>query len=122
MNLAAAGALPIMAMDLNAPDVTRDLVFEVLKTGLFMSDLLCEMAETMAHHDSYPGEDPHLVALEMLVGTCRASIEMGGRPGARRAIDFVASIRESALADLEMIVEMSEGEEGEPGDPMREGV
>lgn len=122
MNLAAVGPLPIMAMDLNAPDVTRDLVFEVLKTGLLMGDLLCEMAETMADQDAYPGEDPHLVALEMLVGTCRASIEMGGRRGALRAIDFVASIRQSALADLEMIEEMSGGEQGERGNPRREGV
>ena len=85
-------------------DATRLLVEEILRTGLMLTDLVCELIERRPE-DAFPGEDHADVLVEMLVGTVRPAAEAAGAadglPTRRR---LSARSATCTLADLEAAI------------------
>jgi len=83
-------------MDLTA---TRELVEEVLRTAMALEDVVVSLLDDLPD-GAFPGEDPGLVLLEMIVGSVHPAAIAAGLPDTRTATALVVAIRERVLADL----------------------
>jgi hypothetical protein len=84
------------ALDL---DTTRDLVEEVLRTAMALEDVMVSLLNDLPA-GAFPGEDPGLVLLEMVVGSVHPAAVAAGARDVRTATALVGAIRERVLADL----------------------
>jgi hypothetical protein len=80
-------------------EVTRDLVEEVLRTAMALEDVVVSLLEDLPD-GAFPGEDPGLVLLEMIVGSVHPATTAAGLRDTRAATALVGAIRERVLADL----------------------
>lgn len=81
-------------------DATRDLVEELLRTGLTLVDLLDSLLEDLPS-GAFPGEDNAAVLLEMVIGTCRPAVAAAGEAHCRRATALIGAVRDRVIHDLE---------------------
>lgn len=77
----------------------RELIEELLRTGLTFVDVLSSLIEDLPE-EAFPGEDNAAVVLEMLIGTCRPAIDAVGESDARATTVLIGAIRERMLDDL----------------------
>src|SRR5262245_42450972 len=80
-------------------ETTRDLVEEVLRTAMALEDIVVSLLDDLPD-GAFPGEDPGLVLLEMIVGSSHPATTAAGARDTRTATALVAAIRERVLADL----------------------
>jgi hypothetical protein len=80
-------------------EVTRDLVEEVLRTALALEDVVVSLLDDLPD-GAFPGEDPGLVLLEMVVGSVHPAAVAAGARDTRTATALVGAIRERVLDDL----------------------
>jgi hypothetical protein len=80
-------------------DTTRDLVEEVLRTALALEDVMVSLLDDLPD-GAFPGQDPGLVLLEMVVGSVHPAAVAAGAVECRTATALVGAIRERVLADL----------------------
>jgi hypothetical protein len=80
-------------------ETTRALVEEVLRTALALEEVMVSLLEDLPA-DAFPGEDPGLVLLEMVVGSVHPAARAAGARECRTATALVGAIRERVLADL----------------------
>ncbi|HEY2478004.1 MAG TPA: hypothetical protein VGI17_04675 [Solirubrobacterales bacterium] len=78
---------------------TRELVEEVLRTALALEDVMVSLLEDLPD-GAFPGEDPGLVLLEMVVGSVHPAAVAAGARDCRNATALVGAVRERVLADL----------------------
>jgi hypothetical protein len=100
-------------------DHVRDFVEEVLRTGIMLSDLVCDLVESLPD-DAYPGESNAEVVLEMLIATIRPVADAAGKSSVRSAAALIAASRDRTLTDLRRAVELARGRESEAGDKRRD--
>jgi len=81
-------------------DATKELVEELLRTGLTLVDLLDSLLEELPGN-AFPGEDNAVVLLEMVIGTCRPAVAAAGESHCRRATALIGAVRDRVLRDLE---------------------
>jgi hypothetical protein len=86
-------------------DYAHDLVMEILRTGLMLTDLLADLIEAMPN-DAYPGENNGEVVLEMLIGTVRPVADAAGERAVRSAIRLLHDSGEKTLTDLRLSLEL----------------
>jgi len=77
----------------------QDLIEELLRTALWLFDVTSSLLDELPE-DAFPDEDPAVVMVEMLAGSCRPAIEAAGEEGCRTAIELAAAIRENIRNDL----------------------
>jgi hypothetical protein len=80
-------------------ETTRALVEEVLRTAMTLEDVMVSLLEDLPD-GAFPGEDPGLVLLEMMVGSVHSAAVAAGPRDVRTATALVGAIRERVLADL----------------------
>ena len=78
---------------------TRDLVEEVLRTAMALEDVVVSLLDSLPD-GAFPGEDPGLVLLEMIVGSSHPAVLAAGPRDTRTATALIAAIRERVLTDL----------------------
>jgi hypothetical protein len=88
------------------PAVTRELVEEVLRTALALEDVISSLLDDLPP-DAFPGEDPALVLLEMVVGSVHPAARAAGRRDCRVATALVGAIRERVLDDLRSAADLA---------------
>lgn len=84
------------ALDL---ETTRGLVEEVLRTAMALEDIVASLLDDLPD-DAFPGRDPGLVLLEMIVGSVHPAAVAAGAHDTRTATALVVAIRERVLTDL----------------------
>lgn len=94
---------PREAVDL---EMTRDLVEEVLRTALALEDVMVSLLDSLPD-DAFPGEDPGLVLLEMVVGSVHPAATAAGPRECRTATALVGAVRERVLEDLRTAAAMA---------------
>jgi hypothetical protein len=87
-------------------ELTGELVEEVLRTALALEDVICCLLDELPP-GSFPGEDPAVVLMEMIVGSVHPVAAAAGPRDCRSAIALVAAIRERVLADLRTAAELA---------------
>lgn len=80
-------------------ELARDLVEELARTGLVLSDTLASLIEAL-EEDAFPGEENAGVLLEMAAGTCAPVVEAAGGVLCRDALALIVAVRERFIADL----------------------
>jgi hypothetical protein len=88
------------------PDEVRDLVEMVMRAGLMLSDLFCNLVAEMPE-DAYPGERPADVLLDMFTGTIRPVAEAAGAPSVAHLTALLGAMCDNTLADLRLAIEIS---------------
>jgi hypothetical protein len=78
---------------------TRELVEEVMRTSMALEDIVHGLLDSLPS-DAFPGEDPGLVLLEMIVGSSHPATTAAGPRDTSTAIALVVAIRERVLTDL----------------------
>jgi hypothetical protein len=77
----------------------KTLIEELLRTALWLFDVSTALLDDLPE-DAFPGEDPAVVMVEMLAGSCRPAMEAAGKAGCRAALDLAGAIRENIRDDL----------------------
>jgi len=85
----------------------RELIGELLRTGLTFVDLLSSLLEEIPE-DAFPGEDSGLVLIEMVTGSCLPAVAAAGESECRAATALIGAVRDRALDDLRRASELSE--------------
>jgi hypothetical protein len=80
-------------------EATRELIEEVLRTAMALEDVVNAVLDSLPH-DAFPGEDPGLVLLEMIVGSSHPATTAAGERDTRTATALVVAVRERVLTDL----------------------
>ena len=80
-------------------ELARELVEELARTGLMLSETLSSLIEALEDH-AFPGELNAEVLLEMAAGSCAPVIRAAGRPLSRDALGLVVAVRERFIGDL----------------------
>jgi hypothetical protein len=78
------------------------LIEELLRTALWLFDVTSSLLDELPE-DAFPNEDPAVVMVEMLAGSCRPAIEAAGEAGCRTAIGLAIAIRENIRNDLQAV-------------------
>jgi hypothetical protein len=112
VNFARLRALECM-QPTTTTDYVDDFVWEVLRTGVMLTDLLADLIESMPE-DAYPGEDNARVVVEMLAGTVRPVVEGAGEQIVRRATALLSEAAERTLSDLRLSLELARLRESDP--------
>ncbi|MBS1894969.1 MAG: hypothetical protein JST59_27025 [Actinobacteria bacterium] len=100
------------------PAVTRDLVEEVLRTAMALEDIVVSLLDDLPD-GAFPGEDPGLVLLEMIVGSAHPATVAAGARDTHTATALVAAIRERVLTDLRAAALLAAEREADPERPAR---
>ena len=87
-------------------ETTRDLVEEVLRTALALEDVIVSLLDDLPD-GAFPGEDPGLVLLEMVVGSVHPAAVAAGPAACRTATALVGAIRERVIDDLRTAAELA---------------
>ena len=87
-------------------EATRGLVEEVLRTAMALEDVVASLLDDLPD-GAFPGEDPGLVLLEMIIGSSHPAALAAGARDTRTATALVAAIRERVLADLHAAAELA---------------
>jgi hypothetical protein len=87
-------------------ETTRELVEEVLRTAMALEDVIVSLLEDLPD-GAFPGEDPGLVLLEMIVGSVHPAAVAAGPRDLRTATALIVSIRERVLTDLRTAAELA---------------
>jgi hypothetical protein len=95
--------------DAGATDVGRELIAEVLRTGLVFIDLISSLIEELPE-DSFPGEDRGAVLLEMFVGSCMPVVRAAGEQECGAATALIGAVRDRVLDDLRTAAERARPE------------
>lgn len=82
-----------------AEAATRAFIEEVLRTGLMLSDLLGGLLDDLPA-DTFPGENPGEVLLEMLVGTVLPVTEAAGIDAVQQGTTLLGAIADRTVLDL----------------------
>ncbi len=80
-------------------DPARELIEELLRTGLVLTDLLASLLEEIPE-DAFPGEDKGAVLMEMVVGSCRPALDAAGEQDCMTARALIGAIEDRVLDDL----------------------
>ena len=80
-------------------DWTTAFVMEVLRTGLMLHGLLCDLLEDLPE-GAFPGEDNGTVLIEMLAGTMRPATEAAGAQVVRDATALLEASSSRTIEDL----------------------
>jgi hypothetical protein len=103
-----------MKVDLTA---TRELVEEVLRTAMALEDVVVALLDDLPD-GAFPGEDPGLVLLEMIVGSVHPAVIAAGPADTRTATALVVAIRERVLADLHAAATLAAEHDLDPEPPL----
>jgi hypothetical protein len=93
---------------------TRALVEEVLRTAFALEDVIASLLDDLPD-GAFPGEDPGIVLLEMVVGSVHPAALAAGPAECRVATALVGAIRERVLDDLRTAATLAGEREGGPG-------
>jgi hypothetical protein len=85
-------------------DHTRALVEELLRTGLLLTDVLSGLLDDIPE-DAFPGEEPGLVLIEMLIGSLRPVTDAAGAETVAGAIALLGAISDRFVSDLHAALE-----------------
>jgi hypothetical protein len=80
-------------------DAGRELVEELLRTGLALSGALASLLDDLPE-DAFPGEDNAAVLIEMVVGSSRSATSAAGEADCRKAVALIGAVRCCAINDL----------------------
>ncbi len=84
----------------------RELVEEVLRTGLALTDALGFLIDALPP-DAFRGEDSGEVLIEMTAGSCADAVESAGETQCRETIALLTALRECFLRDLRAAAELA---------------
>jgi hypothetical protein len=87
-------------------DPAQLFVEEVLRTGLMLTELACDLIEATPE-GAFPGEDAAEVLLEMMVGTFRPAADAAGVPTVEAATALLGALADRTLADLKAAAELA---------------
>jgi hypothetical protein len=82
-----------------ADDWVNAFVLEVLRTGMMLHGVLCDLLEDLPD-DAFPGEDSGAVLIEMLTGTIRPAAEAAGELIVRGATELLDAAGDRVIGDL----------------------
>jgi hypothetical protein len=101
-------------MDTNTQVHARDFVWELLRTGLALSDLASSLIEAIPE-GAYPGEDPGEVVLSMMTGTIQPAVDAAGPDTVEAVMALMGAAYDRVMADLEQAVELRKQREAGRG-------
>jgi hypothetical protein len=105
------GGWPIEGMNTTTPipyEDVRELTVTVLRTGVMLSDLLGNLLEDLTD-DTFPGEVPADVLIEMLTGTIMPVARTAGERTVRETIALLEAVGDRVLADLRATLDLARG-------------
>ncbi len=92
--------------------LTHELVEEVIYTALALESVISGLLEDLPV-DAFPGFDPGVVLMQMIVGSAHPAAAVAGVRDCRSAIALVVAIRERVLHDLRRAADLA-AEQSEP--------
>src|SRR3982074_1056771 len=92
--------------DADGHDHVRAFVWEVMRTGCMLTKLLGHLLDGM-RDDTFPGEDPAEVLVEMLIGTIRPVADAAGEQTVRRVTALLVACSDRTLSDLRVALQLS---------------
>jgi hypothetical protein len=96
-------------------DHIDQFVLTLLRTGLLLTDVTADLADALPD-DSYPGEDPGAVAIEMMSGTIRSVLDTVDPDLVLEAADLIelalARVQEHLRLALQLSERMQDGVSG----------
>jgi hypothetical protein len=84
----------------DAVAATRDLIHELLRSGLMLVDTLSSLIDELPD-DAYPDEDAGDVVVDMVVGSCVPVARATGVHETRIATALIGAIRDRVVGQLE---------------------
>jgi hypothetical protein len=90
----------------DSDDEVHELVMQILRTGLMLSDLMCTLIESTPE-DAFGDERRADVLIEMLTGTIRPVAEAAGDGAVQDAQALLGAIADRTVADLEKALEIA---------------
>ena len=96
-------------MDTYAPPdpLAHRFVWELLKTGLVLTDALSSLIESLEGKDPWPGRETGEVLIEMAAGSIRPALAPLPERDVDRATDLIVAVRERFMSDLKLAAEIS---------------
>jgi hypothetical protein len=88
------------------PIPARDFVWDLLRTGLALSDLAASLIDALPE-GAYPGEEPGEVVLDMMTGTIQPAVEAAGPEAVRQATALMGAAYDRVMTDLDRALELS---------------
>ncbi len=89
-----------------ASDHVTAFTEELLRTGLMLSELGSNLAESLPA-EAFPGEEPGAVVIEMVTGTIRTALGAVERRDLARATGLIAEARDRVLEHLQLALALS---------------
>jgi hypothetical protein len=87
-------------------ELARELVEEILRTGLVLTDTLAALIEELPA-DAFPGENNAAVLVEMTAGSCAPVVRAAGEAECRQTLALIAALRDKFLEDLKAAAELA---------------
>lgn len=87
-------------------DETRAFIEQLLRTGLMLTDLLSELLEQLPD-DAFPGQEPGVVLIDMLIGTSRPVADAAGEQAVRAATALLGAVGDRTLSDLRVALDLA---------------
>jgi hypothetical protein len=91
---------------------------ELLRTGLGLGEVAADLVEALPA-DSYPGEEPARVVLEMVTGTIRTCLVHADERDVEVATELIIEARERVLEHLQLALALSRRMHDDEGDDER---
>jgi hypothetical protein len=85
---------------------------ELLCAGDMLFSVMADLVELLPP-DSYPGEEPAEVVLDMAIGTIRTALESADRQTVEDATELISAACDRVLEHLELALELSRRMHGE---------
>ena len=92
-------------MDTTTQTHSRDFVWDLLRTGLALSDLAASLIEALPG-DAYPGEEPGEVVLDMMTGTIQPVVDAAGPETVEAAIALMGAAYDRVMTEMERALEL----------------
>ena len=97
-----------------ANDHIDSFVLELLRTGCMLTDIVADLVEELPK-ESYPGEEPAAVVIEMLCGTIATALVFADRRDVRRATGLIGLAAARTLEHLQLACDLSRRIHGDAG-------
>jgi hypothetical protein len=87
-------------------DSIGEFTLELIRTGSMLFGVAADLADELPA-DSYPGEEPGAVVIEMMTGTIRTALSEIDEQMLEEATDLMVLARERVLEHLQLALELS---------------
>ena len=97
-----------------APEEAFAFVWELLKTGLMLTDTLAQLLEDL-DDNAFGDDDNGTVLIEMVAGTLTPTLNAAGREVVSELVMLLQAMQDRVLQDLEAALQLAKAREASDG-------